>query len=176
MEHDVVDESEFSKWRAIFALCHVDGVVCDYEKRAMKDIIEGLNFTRDQRVILKADMTRAQDIRKLFSHITNQQHRHDFFKFARLIAWSDSEFHRSEQSALAMLQRLNISEEHIYKAIGDAPLEFEDDEAQQSVHKIIELRKNPASEHQNNKSSLLELFIDRYEPSFKQRKSSMDRF
>lgn len=101
-----ITESRFYMWRAIFAMAHADGVVTDEETEFMKEYLNSLNFSDTQRNILKEDMAAPQSVPDMFSKITAQSDRSQFFYFARLLAWSDGDFDAQER---AILDKLKVS-------------------------------------------------------------------
>ncbi|HEY8189381.1 MAG TPA: hypothetical protein VIF12_01745, partial [Micavibrio sp.] len=49
-----------------------------------------------------------QDICALFSKVTDQQDRSDFFHFARTLVWSDGNFGEQEQEAILQLKKIHV--------------------------------------------------------------------
>ena len=173
-----VSESEFNKWRAIFALTHVDGYVHPDELRIMRDILNTLEFTADQRRILEEDMSQAKHIDDYFLEISDLQDRRNFFKFARLVAICDQDYDTTEQDTLARLLRLSTTKESLDEAKKNLAFQFEDendDETQDNLKELVDTDKIETCRHERNKAYLLELFISRYEPDIKRKFEAMER-
>lgn len=99
-----IDDSKFNMWRAIVALVHSDSQIHEKEEHWMLERFERLPFSEDQLKTLKDDMTRSQDVWPFFEKITHPADRAHFVYFARLLFWSDGDFHGQES---AILERLN---------------------------------------------------------------------
>lgn len=100
-----ISESRFFMWRTLFAVAHADAVVTNEEIIFMNKILDAQSFTEAQREILKYDMEQKQDIRILFSKITDQQDRSEFFNLARPLVWADGDFGSDEQKIILELNR-----------------------------------------------------------------------
>jgi uncharacterized membrane protein YebE (DUF533 family) len=92
-------------WRAVFALAHADGHVSDAERRFMEIYLSRLQLTHEQRQVLTADITQAQDVASMFSKITGEKDAEDFFNFARLLVWCDGDFDEQEKRIMEMLRK-----------------------------------------------------------------------
>lgn len=122
-----MSESRFFMWRALFAIAHADEVVTQEERNFMNKALESEPFTEAQREILKYDMEQKQDIRVLFSKITDQHDRSDFFKHARPLVWADGDYGSDEQSIILELKKLHVKSVDFesFQAGSDLKLETE---------------------------------------------------
>ncbi len=100
-----LSESRFYMWRAVFALAHADGHVSDEERRFMEIYLSRLQLTREQRQVLSADITQAQDVASMFARISVEKDSDDFFNFARLLVWCDGDFDEQEKRIMDMLRK-----------------------------------------------------------------------
>lgn len=100
-----LSDSRFHMWRAVFALAHADGHVSDAERRFMEIYLSRLQLTHEQRQVLTADITQAQDVASMFSKITGEKDAEDFFNFARLLVWCDGDFDEQEKRIMEMLRK-----------------------------------------------------------------------
>lgn len=94
---DVVSESRFSMWRAVFAMVHADHVVTDEERDFMENYLEQVAFSDEQRKTLREDMSTAQNVDDMFDLITDPEDQGQFFQFARMLVWSDGDFDEQEK-------------------------------------------------------------------------------
>ena len=104
-----VSESRFYMWRAIFAMAHADGVVTEEESDFLHEYLANVNFTKDQVAELKKDLKYPQDVGAMFSKISEQSDRAQFFYFARLLAWCDGDFDEQEKIILDKLRSSHIA-------------------------------------------------------------------
>ena len=112
-------------WRTIFSLAHADNIVSEEEARFMTEKLEGLTLSLEQREVLQADMTLAQNPSEMFEKITDTQDQAEFFTLARNLAMADGEYHASEQGVIAHLQDLQIIKTNIDQMVGNVGLGFE---------------------------------------------------
>lgn len=150
---NTVSESEFYMWRAVFAMAHADDEVTESELKFMNEILEKHNFSTLQKDLLKNDIENKQDISSFFSFITEQKHRSQFFRFARMLCWTDGDFDAQEQAILTKLERMNIQSADFDNMIGTIDLEL-DEEEKSTMKKIIQ---DPAPE-----GGFIEAFFRRF--------------
>lgn len=100
-----VSPSRFYMWRAVFAMAHADGVVTPHEIDFLHNQMRDIPFSDGQLQTLAGDLGAAQDIHVMFRQITNPQDRADFFKFARVLSWSDGDYDAQEQHILETLEQ-----------------------------------------------------------------------
>ncbi len=104
-----VTESRFNMWRAVFAMAHADGIVTDEEAEFMDEYLNNVDFTDEQKAVLRADIKDPQNVGEMFAQITEQSDRSQFFYFARLLAWCDGDFDAQEQEILDKMKISHVS-------------------------------------------------------------------
>lgn len=121
-----VSESRFCMWRALFAIAHADDHVSVDERNFLNSLLEREPFSEAQINILKSDIDYKQDIRVLFSQISNQQDRSDFFQFARTLVWCDGSFGDDEQKIMLELQKIHLKTVDFETLEDSGEIEFDD--------------------------------------------------
>lgn len=96
-------QSQFSMWRTIVALIHVDGKVTSGESQHLIETFKKLPFTEEQKKTLADDVKTPQNIDLLFGQITTPADRSQFIYFARLLFWSDGDLAQQEHEVLKRL-------------------------------------------------------------------------
>jgi hypothetical protein len=104
----IISDSRFYMWRSLFAIAHADAVVAAEERSLMNRILAEEPFNEEQRDILRRDMEHKEDVRILFSRVSEQQDRSEFFDFARKLVWTDGHFGPEEQKLLVDLKRMYV--------------------------------------------------------------------
>ena len=94
---EIVSESRFCMWRAVFAMVHADHVVTDEERDFMENYLEQVAFSDEQKKTLREDMSTAQNVDDMFDLITDPEDQGQFFQFARMLVWSDGDFDEQEK-------------------------------------------------------------------------------
>ena len=120
-----ITQSQFYMWRTLFAVAHADDVVTEDEVKFMAQILEDINFSDAQRLILKEDITDPKDCEQMFDHITEQKDRTAFFNFAHDLVWVDGDFGSEEQSIMVKLHQKHYKETDVDDLIGNVSLELE---------------------------------------------------
>jgi uncharacterized membrane protein YebE (DUF533 family) len=92
-------------WRAVVAMAHADGIVTPHEINFLLEQIKNLTLSPGQLQTLAGDLSMPQDIHTMFTHITDANDKRDFFKFARILSWSDGDFDAQEQHILDVLEQ-----------------------------------------------------------------------
>ncbi len=118
-----VNESRFYMWRAIFAMAHADGIVTAEESDFLNEYLSNVSFSEEQLNILKEDLKNPQDTSDMFSKITEQSDRAQFFYFALMLAWSDGDFDEQEKVILDNLRLshiANLNLEQISKSVRES--------------------------------------------------------
>lgn len=104
----IISDSRFYMWRSLFAIAHADAVVVAEERSLMNRILAEQPFSEEQRDILRRDIEHKEDVRILFSRVTEQQDRSEFFDYARKLVWTDGHFGVEEQKTLVDLKRMYV--------------------------------------------------------------------
>lgn len=105
---EIMTESRFYMWRALFAIAHADEVVSSEERSFMHKTLQTHPFSPEQVATLEQDMKIRQDVTKLFEKITDPQDRSQFFDFARTLVWCDGDYGAKEQEVLLKLNREHV--------------------------------------------------------------------
>lgn len=105
-DKDVVGTSKFYMLRALIAMAHADGVVCDEERAYMAALMNRLPLSDEQRRTLEADLNEQQNIDDLLKFINDPKYRGQLPYFARLMAFKDGELDPSEE---ALLEKMRLS-------------------------------------------------------------------
>lgn len=104
MTNQSLSDSRFYMWRAVFAIAHTDGRVSSEEIAFAQNYIRNVPFSNEQKETLLEDLHNPQDVREMLDHVTDMADQADFFQFATMLGWSDSDYSSSEQK---LIERLN---------------------------------------------------------------------
>ena len=102
-DKDVVGTSKFYMLRALIAMAHADGVVCDEERAYMAALMNRLPLNDEQRKTLETDLSEKQNVEDLLRYINEPKYRGQLPYFARLMAYKDGELHPSEDALLVKM-------------------------------------------------------------------------
>ncbi len=136
-----VDQSQFYMWRTLFAVAHADHVVTDEEIEFMAQILEDIQFSKEQTDILKGDIVNAKDVEDMFDGIEKEEDRIQFFEFARDLVWVDGDFGSEEQSIMIKLHQQHCQNVNIDELVGHVALELEDDDRDEINPDDIDVKK-----------------------------------
>lgn len=148
-----VSESRFNMWRAVFALSHADHVVTDEEQKFMFRALASEDFSSAQKEILEQDMRIAQDPARIFTRVSDQSDRTQFFYFARMLLWSDGDFARQEQEIMTALEKAHLETANIDEVYKNMGLTLEEEQKDW-------LRED--MKHEQPKGGVWQYFIDRF--------------
>jgi hypothetical protein len=137
-----VSESEFYMWRSVFAIAHADGVISDMEVQFMHDVLDKYPFSDFQRDILKNDIKDKQDIMSMFSLVSEQEHRSQFFYFARMLCWCDGDFDAQEQEIMTKLKKSHIENLDFDKMISSVNMEIDEGTKSSIAEDMSQLKGN----------------------------------
>jgi uncharacterized membrane protein YebE (DUF533 family) len=112
-----VNESKFNMWRAVVALVHSDGAAHPEEDAFLNKQFEKIPFSNSQMKTLFEDMKQPKDVNTFFPSITSPGDRAQFIYFARLLFWSDGNFHHQEEEILKSLHQATISKVDLEKVM-----------------------------------------------------------
>lgn len=97
-------------WRAVVALIHADGVIHPKELDFLNHYFLEIGFNQDQVKILKSDIFEPQDPTEKYLEIDDIEDRGQFFMFARLLIWCDSDLDEQEEKIFNHLMKIHMSE------------------------------------------------------------------
>lgn len=100
-----ISASRFYMWRAVFAMAHVDGVVTPHEIDFLREQMKDIPLSDGQIQTLAGDLGLAQDIHAMFRQITAAADKRDFFKYARILSWSDGDYAAQEKHILETIEQ-----------------------------------------------------------------------
>ena len=103
----MISDSAFYMWRTVFALAHIDGVVTDEEKKFMRDTLEEVNFSLEQKEELENDIHTPHDPAILYKKISQPKHKQQFFQYAKTMVWIDGDFADDERQVLERLKTMH---------------------------------------------------------------------
>jgi len=132
----MINDSQFSMWRSIFAVAHADGVVSDEEVRFMAETLELLPFSEEQRGILSSDIKEVRDVEEMFAGITDSVDQAEFFNIAHKLVHVDGDYSAEEQEMMLKLKQLHLSNVNLDELVGQVDLQLEGD--QQSTAAVAE--------------------------------------
>ena len=77
-----ISDSEFFKWRTVFAMAHADGIMAQEERKFMTEILLKYDFSEEQKKALLLDIQVPQDPFQMFDYMTTIKDRDDFYGLA----------------------------------------------------------------------------------------------
>jgi hypothetical protein len=89
-------ESRFYLWRAVVAMAHVDSFLAPDEQGKLYNIFQEKPFSDDQLRTIREDVASPQNVEEMFSKISVEQDRVDFFIFSRALMWCDNDLDQQE--------------------------------------------------------------------------------
>jgi uncharacterized membrane protein YebE (DUF533 family) len=105
---EALSESRFNMWRAVFALAHADHQICEDERTFLKQYLDVVEFSADQKGVLLEDLIDPQAPFEMFENITVPEDRGAFFQFARALIWANGDEHEQEVKIKKNLHELHI--------------------------------------------------------------------
>ena len=96
-------ESQVAMWETIVALVHADGKVHAEEDRFLEERFDKMDITPEQKEELLKHLKTPGEPRELFKKISEPRDRSQLIYFARLLFYSDDDFHVQEKKILDLL-------------------------------------------------------------------------
>ena len=112
-----INDSKFNMWRAIVALVHADGVSHPDEDKFLQEAFSKLPFNDEQVKTLAEDMTNVKNVDDFYKEITDPSDRSHFIYFARLLFWSDGDFHHQEEAILQSFREQTLDKANLERAM-----------------------------------------------------------
>ena len=106
-----LSNSRFYMWRAVIAMVHADGVVTPHEMSFVQNSLKDLKLSDAQMDIISQDLQTPQDSYEMYSHITNQKDKEDYFALARAVSWCDGDLDKQEKLIIQNLEKSHMNEE-----------------------------------------------------------------
>ena len=119
MPQNKLSNSRFQMWRCLIALVHADHVVTQEERDFFLKRFDKINFSDEQKNILKHELENPVNIDSIFEGITDKEDRATLIYFARLLFWSDGEFVAQEDKILKHLHSKVIDKIDLQKTMND---------------------------------------------------------
>lgn len=120
------DTNKFAMWRACIAVMHLDGRICAAERDWMRDKLDTLPLSNDQKMTLINDLRGGASLDNLVPFITEAKDRAFLLHLMRIIAHLDGDFSDVEKQAYAKLEKLVLSRLNLPELEKQAQ-KFEDD-------------------------------------------------
>ncbi len=97
---NVITDSEFSMWRAIFAFALSDKSFSIQEQMFLRNWLQDVRFSAAHIAILKKDFQNPKDVVDLYRKITNPVDLTHFCVLARALAWCEGDMDKQEEEIL----------------------------------------------------------------------------
>lgn len=120
------DTSKFAMWRACIAVMHLDGEISAHERDWMRDKIDNLPLSLDQKMTLINDLRGGACLDSLIPFITDGNDRAFLLHLMRIISHLDGDFSDHEKEAFSRLEKLVLSRLNLEK-ISEQAQKFEDE-------------------------------------------------
>lgn len=151
-EKEGVSESRFYMWRGVVVMIHADNMVTPQELSFINDYIKDMNLSQEQLDIIHDDLKNPQDTFEIFTKITDEEDKKDFFALARAVAWCDGNFVKQEERIIKLFEEQKLSDENLSYLEGSRDMmneielnqnqwEFQADE-KRSIFDFLKMRKS----------------------------------
>lgn len=140
----MINSSKFSMWRACISVVHLDGRLTTDEDQWVKQKIESLPLSQEQKAILQQDLSNGIDFDSVIADISEPKDKAFLLHLLRVIAHLDGDFSSDEKQAYAKLEKIVLSRLDLAK------FEKQAQEIEDASYKNVPL---------DNKSSLFEAVI-----------------
>lgn len=107
MSGQVLSESRFYMWRAVFAMAHVDGTVTDEEIAFAEQYLGRAPFSAEQVQVLSDDLRAPKSVGEMLGHVSEPSDQADFFQFSQMLAWADGDYSAQEK---ALVERMSAEQ------------------------------------------------------------------
>ena len=124
-----LSDSHYNMWLSIIALIYADGQKHPDEAEFIEEMITKMSATDEQKSALRESANNPPDIHDAFPKVTEPKHRSQMIYFARLLFWTDGDFHHQEQAILERLHEDVMSKvdlEKTMKEVEKVTVEFHD--------------------------------------------------
>jgi uncharacterized membrane protein YebE (DUF533 family) len=123
MTNQALTDSRFNMWRAVFAIAHTDGRVSPEEIAFAKTYLQTVPFSPEQKDVLLNDLQEPQEVKAMLEGVSDLVDQADFFQFATMLGWSDSDYNAAEQKLISRLseaQMARFNKDDIARKIKDS--------------------------------------------------------
>ncbi len=98
MSGQVLSQSRFYMWRAVFAMAHVDGKVTDEEIAFAEQYLDRAPFSEEQVKVLRDDLHAPKAVGEMLAQVSDTGDQADFFQFSQMLAWADGDYSAQEKA------------------------------------------------------------------------------
>ncbi len=151
-EQEGISESRFYMWRGVVVMIHADNLVAPQELSFINDYIKDMNLSPEQLETIFDDLKNPQNPHEIFSQITDEQDKKDFFALARAVAWCDGNFVKQEERIIEMFKEQSFIGENLSYL-----------EESREMMNEVELNRNQWSFKTDNSKNLFDLLKTRKE-------------
>lgn len=114
-----LSDSHYNMWLSIIALIYADGQKHPDEAAFIEEMITKMTASDDQKSSLRQAAENPPDIQDVFPRVSEPKHRSQMIYFARLLFWSDGDFHHQEEAILNRLTEKVMSKVNLEAAMKD---------------------------------------------------------
>lgn len=109
MTNQALTHSRFNMWRAVFAIAHTDGRISPEEISFARNYLQKAPFSDEQKETLLNDLQEPHDVKDMLAGVTDLPDQADFFQFATMLGWSDSDYNAAEQKLIGRLSEAQMA-------------------------------------------------------------------
>lgn len=102
----MINSSKFSMWRACISVVHLDGRLSTDEDYWVKQKIQSLPLSNEQKATLEGDLANGLDFDKVIQNITEPKDKAFLLHLVRVISYLDGDFSSDEKQAYAKLEKI----------------------------------------------------------------------
>lgn len=102
----MINSSKISMWRACISVVHLDGRLSTDEDHWVKQKIQSLPLSSEQKAILEGDLANGLDFDKVIQNITEPKDKAFLLHLVRVISYLDGDFSSDEKQAYAKLEKI----------------------------------------------------------------------
>ncbi len=92
-------------WRAVFSLAHSEGILTIKETDFLSKCLEEDNFSAGQKQILLRDLMEPQNLTRMFTSVSREEDKLDFFIYAEELGAGDDSYYGKEKKAMNSLKK-----------------------------------------------------------------------
>lgn len=102
----MINSSKFSMWRACISVVHLDGRLTTDEDHWVKQKIQSLPLSQEQKLILQDDLSNGIDFDNVIKDISEPKDKAFLLHLLRVIAHLDGDFSSDEKQAYEKLEKI----------------------------------------------------------------------
>lgn len=97
---EMVNDSEFYMWRAVFAFSLADNLLSLEEQDILNSHLKTVPFSQSQLATLKDDLRNPRNVEELYKRITHAEDKKRFCVLSRALAWCEGDMDLQEERIL----------------------------------------------------------------------------